>query len=40
MIGLQKATVQHVIAMRALLSGDQVEQFDRTVNQALAVTQP
>jgi len=40
MIGLQQATVQHVIAMRALLSSDQVEQFDRTVDQALAVTQP
>jgi hypothetical protein len=40
MIGLQQATVQHVIAMRALLSKDQVDQFDRTVNQALAVTQP
>ncbi len=40
MIGLQQATVQHVIAMRALLSGNQVDQFDRTVNQALAVAQP
>ncbi len=40
MIGLQKATVQHVIAMRALLSADQVEQFDRTVDQALDVTPP
>lgn len=40
MIELQKATVQHVIAMRALLSGDQVEQFDRTVDQALAVSRP
>lgn len=40
MIGLQQATVQHVIAMRALLSNDQVDLFDRTVNQALAVTQP
>ena len=40
MIGLQQATVQHVLAMRALLSPDQVDQFDRTVNQALAVTPP
>ncbi|MDP9082195.1 MAG: periplasmic heavy metal sensor [Pseudomonadota bacterium] len=40
MIGLQQATVQHVIAMRALLSATQVDQFDHTVNQALAVTQP
>jgi hypothetical protein len=37
MIGLQQATVQHVIAMRALLSDEQVEQFDRTINQALVV---
>ncbi len=40
MIGLQRATVQHVIAMRALLSADQVEHFDRTVDEALAVAQP
>lgn len=40
MIGLQQATVKHVIAMRAVLSGDQVAQFDWTVNQALAVTPP
>jgi len=40
MIGLQEATVQHVIAMRALLSSDQVDLFDRTVDQALAVAQP
>jgi len=40
MIGLQQASVQHVIAMRALLSGNQVEQFDRTVDQALGVTGP
>ena len=40
MIGLQQATVKHVIAMRAVLSGDQVAQFDRTVNQALAVSPP
>lgn len=39
-IGLQQATVQHVIAMRALLSATQAAQFDRTVNQALAVTKP
>lgn len=40
MSGLQQATVKHVIAMRALLSGDQLTQFDRTVNQALADTPP
>lgn len=40
MIGLQQATVKHVIAMRAVLSGDQVAQFDWTVNQALAVPPP
>ncbi len=40
MIGLQQATVQHVIAMRAVLSSDQAKEFDRTVNQALAVTPP
>ncbi len=40
MIGLQQATVKHVIAMRAVLTGDQVAQFDRTVNQALAVSPP
>ena len=39
MIGLQQATVQHVISMRAVLSRDQVDQFDRTVNQALTATQ-
>ncbi len=40
MIGLQQATIKHVIAMRAVLSGDQVTQFDRTVNQTLAVSPP
>ncbi len=40
MIGLQQATVQHVIAMRAVLTTDQVGQFDRTVDQVLAVTPP
>lgn len=40
MIGLQQASVQHVLAMRALLSPDQAAMFDRTVNQALAVTPP
>ncbi len=40
MIGLQQASVQHVLAMRALLSPDQAAQFDRTVNQALAVAPP
>jgi hypothetical protein len=40
MMGLQGATVQHVLAMRALLTPDQVPQFDRTVDQALAATAP
>ena len=40
MEGLQEATVQHVLAMRALLTPDQAQQFDRTVNEALASSQP
>lgn len=40
MMGLQRATVEHVIAMRALLSSDQVSQFDSIVNQALVVAPP
>ena len=40
MMDLQGATVQHVLAMRAMLTPDQVREFDRTVNQALAVSQP
>jgi Spy/CpxP family protein refolding chaperone len=40
MMALQDATVQHVLAMRALLTPDQVPQFDRTVDQALAATPP
>ena len=40
MIGLQQATVQHVLAMRALLTPEQLDRFDRTVNQALVVTPP
>lgn len=40
MMALQVATVQHVLAMRALLTPDQVQQFDRTVDQALTVGQP
>ena len=40
MMALQNATVQHVLAMRALLTPDQVPQFDRTVDQALAATPP
>jgi hypothetical protein len=40
MMGLQRATVEHVIAMRALLSRDQVSQFDSIVNQALVVAPP
>ena len=40
MIQLQQATIRHVIAMRAMLSSDQVAQFDRTVNQALAESPP
>lgn len=40
MMELQDATVEHVLAMRALLTPDQMQQFDRTVNQALAVSQP
>jgi Spy/CpxP family protein refolding chaperone len=40
MMELQTATVQHVLGMRALLTADQGQQFDRTVDQALAVNQP
>lgn len=40
MMALQNATVQHVLAMRALLTPDQVRQFDLTVDQALAAGQP
>ena len=40
MMELQDATVQHVLAMRALLTPDQVPQFDRTVDQALAAAPP
>lgn len=40
MMQLQEATIQHVIAMRALLTPDQVQQFDQTVEQALAAGQP
>ena len=40
MMELQRATVEHVIAMRALLSTDQVSQFDSIVNQALVVAPP
>jgi hypothetical protein len=40
MMGLQEATIQHVLAMRALLTPDQVQQFDQTIDQALAAGQP
>ncbi|MEO8467206.1 MAG: periplasmic heavy metal sensor [Gammaproteobacteria bacterium] len=40
MTELQETTIQHVIAMRALLTPDQVQQFDQTVEQALAAGQP
>jgi Spy/CpxP family protein refolding chaperone len=40
MMALQNATVQHVLAMRALLTPDQVRQFDQAVDQALAAGQP
>ena len=40
MMGLQNATVQHVLAMRALLTPDQAQQFDLAVDQAMAVSGP
>ncbi len=40
MMALQEATIQHVLAMRAVLAPDQVQEFDQTVDQALAVSQP
>ena len=40
MTELQEATIRHVLAMRAVLTPDQVQEFDQTVDQALAVGQP
>lgn len=40
MMELQEATIRHVLAMRAVLTPDQVQEFDQTVDQALAVGQP
>jgi Spy/CpxP family protein refolding chaperone len=40
MVELQSATIQHVLAMRALLTPDQAREFDRTVDQALSVGDP
>lgn len=35
MMELQEASIEHVLAMRAVLTPAQAEQFDRTVNQVL-----
>jgi Spy/CpxP family protein refolding chaperone len=40
MMRLHDATIQHVLAMRAVLTPDQVQEFDQTVEQALTVSQP
>ncbi len=40
MVGLQALTVQHVLAMRELLTPDQRRQFDSTVDKALADSGP
>lgn len=40
MMELQEATIEHVLAMRAVLTPEQALQFDRTVNKALAASSP
>lgn len=40
MMQLQEATIRHVLAMRGVLAADQVQEFDQTVEQALASSQP
>jgi Spy/CpxP family protein refolding chaperone len=40
MMELQKATIEHVLAMRALLTPDQAREFDQTVDQALTADRP
>lgn len=35
MMELQEATIEHVLAMRAVLTPGQAQQFDRTINKAL-----
>ena len=37
---LQKATIVHVLAMRAVLTPDQTGRFDRTISEALTTGQP
>jgi Spy/CpxP family protein refolding chaperone len=34
--GLQEATIQHILAMRGVLTPDQAAKFDTTISQALA----
>lgn len=40
MMMLQEATIQHVLAMRAVLTPDQVNEFDQTIDRALTGTEP
>jgi Spy/CpxP family protein refolding chaperone len=40
MASLQEETIQHVLAMRAVLTPPQAQQFDKTVAQALNSDQP
>jgi Spy/CpxP family protein refolding chaperone len=40
MASLQEETIQHVLAMRAVLTPVQAQQFDKTVAQALNSDQP
>ncbi|MEI7932008.1 MAG: periplasmic heavy metal sensor [Alphaproteobacteria bacterium] len=36
MSALQEATIQHILAMRAVLTSQQAAQFDRTISETLA----
>ena len=40
MMELQDVTIEHVLAMRKVLTPGQVEQFDRTINSALTIGPP
>jgi Spy/CpxP family protein refolding chaperone len=40
MATLQEETIQHVLAMRAVLTPEQAERFDETVSKALSSTPP
>jgi Spy/CpxP family protein refolding chaperone len=40
MMQLQQATIEHVLAMRELLTPDQAREFDQTIDQALTADRP